>query len=132
MADHGGGATLQALVGDALRDGADLARKEFALFRAEMTSNASGIAKGAAMFLAAAVFAVASLIWLTQALVYGLEVVIHSRWISALIVGAALALIAGILVVVGKNMMSAAHLAPTRTVTSLKRDGEVLSERAAG
>ena len=131
MAEYGG-ASLQQLVGDALRDGADLARKEFALFRAEMASNATGIAKGAAMFLAAAVFAVASLIWLTQALVYGLEVLLHSWWISALIVGGALALIAGVLVVVGKNFMSAAHLAPTRTVKSLKRDGEVLSERTVG
>lgn len=131
MADQGG-ATLQALVGDALRDGADLARKEFALFRAEMASNAAGLAKGAAMFLAAAVFAVASLIWLTQALVYGLDVMIRSYWISALIVGAALALVAGVLILIGKNMISAASIAPTRTVTSLKRDSEVLSERTAG
>lgn len=131
MADLGGG-TLQNLVGDALRDGVDLARKEFALFRAEMTSNVSGLAKGVAMFAAAAVFAVASLIWLTQALVYGLEVVIHSRWISALIVGGALAVIAGVLVVVGKNMLTVSALAPDRTVRSLKRDSEVLSERTAG
>jgi low temperature requirement protein LtrA len=75
------------------------------------------------------VFAVASLIWLTQALVDGLAVVIGSRWIAALIVGALLAAIAGALVLIGKNMVSAAGLAPTRTVTSLKRDGEALSER---
>lgn len=131
MADQSGG-TLQSLVGDALRDTVDLARKEFALFRAEMTSNATGFAKGFVMFIAAAVFAVASLIWLTQALVYGLEIVIHSRWISALIVGGALALIAGILILVGKKMISAANLVPDRTVRSLKRDTEVLSERAIG
>lgn len=130
MSDRGGN-TLQGLVGDALRDGVDLARKELALFRAEMASNATGIAKGAAMFLGAAVFAVASLIWLTQALVYGLEIVTHSQWISALIVGAGLLVIAIVLVIVGKNMMSASNLAPDRTVRSLKRDGEVLSERHA-
>ena len=132
MPDRGTTATLQELVGDALRDGADLARKEFGLFRAEMASNASGIAKAAVMFLVAAVFAVASLIWLTQALVYGLDVLLHRPWLSALIVGGALAVIAGILAFVGKNMMSATSLAPTRTVNSLKRDGEVLSERATG
>lgn len=129
MADRGGTATLQELVGDALKDGADLARKEFGLFRAEMASNASGIAKAAVMFLVAAIFAVASLIWLTQALVYGLDVVLHRPWLSALIVGGGLAVIAGILAFVGKNMISATSLAPTRTVKSLKRDGEVLSER---
>lgn len=132
MADRETGATLQELVGDALRDGADLARKEFGLFRAEMASNASGFAKAAVLFLVAAVFAVASLIWLTQAIVYGLDVLLHRPWLSALIVGGALALIAGILAFVGKGMISATSLAPTRTVASLKRDGDVLTERTIG
>lgn len=126
------GASLQGLVGDALRDVADLARQEFALFRTEMADNVGTLAKGAAMFLVAAVFAVASLIWLTQALVYGIDVIVHSRWISSLIVGGLLLIVAGVLVVVGRNMISAASLAPTRTVKSLRRDGEVLSERISG
>ena len=124
------GATLQELVGDAIRDGADLASKEFALFRAEMASNATGIAKGAGMFLAASVFAVASLIWLTQALVYGLEVVTQSKWISALIVGGLLLVVAIVLVVIGKRFISAAGLAPSRTVESIKRDTTLLSEKS--
>ncbi len=124
-------ASLQELIGDALRNAADLASKEFALFKSEMTSNVTGLAKGVAMFAAAAVFAVASLIWLTQAIVYGLELVIHSRWISALIVGGALALIAAALVVAGRNLLSASSLAPTRTVNSIKRDGEILTERTS-
>lgn len=123
------GASLQGLVGDALRDAAELASQEFALFRTEMADNVAGLAKGAGMFGAAAVFAVASLIWLTQALVYGLELIVHSRWISALIVGGALAVIAFVLVMAGKGMMSSASLAPKRTVRSLKRDGEILTER---
>lgn len=126
------GSTLQELVGDALRDGADLARKEFSLFKAEMVSNAAGIVKGAIMFLAAGVFAVASLIWLTQALVYGIDAVVHSPWISALIVGGLLLVVAIILAIVGKNFISAAGLAPTRTVQSIKRDGEALAERTVG
>ena len=125
------GTSLPGLVGDALRDAAELASQEFQLFRTEMANNVAGLAKGAAMFGAAAVFAVASLIWLTQALVYGLELIVHSRWISALIVGAALAVIAGVLVMAGKSMMSAASLAPKRTVRSLKRDGEILTERTS-
>jgi uncharacterized membrane protein YqjE len=129
MADGQGGSSLQGLVGDALRDAASLASKEFALFRTEMSENVAGYAKGAAMFGAAAVFAVAALIWLTQALVYGLELVVHSRWLSALIVGAALAIIAGALVFAGKSMISAYSLAPTRTVRQLKRDTEILTER---
>lgn len=131
MAEPHQGTTLQELVGQALKDAAELARKEFALFRAEMSDNVGGFAKGAGMFAAAAVFAVASLIWLTQALVYGIELIIHSRWLSALIVGAALALIAGALVLAGKSLMSASSLAPKRTVRSIKRDGELLGERTS-
>ena len=130
MADRQG-ATLQELVGDALKNAAELASKEFTLFRTEMAANVAGMAKGAGMFGAAAVFAVASLIWLTQALVYGLELIVHSRWLSALIVGLALALIAGALIMAGKSLMSASSLAPTRTVRSLKRDGEMLTERTS-
>lgn len=130
MAD-GQGTSLQGLVGEALRDAADLASKEFALFRTEMAENVAGLAKGAGMFGAAAVFAVASLIWLTQALVYGLELLVHSRWISALIVGAGLAIIAGVLVMAGKSFLSASSLAPTRTVRQLKRDTEILTERTS-
>jgi hypothetical protein len=123
------GATLQELVGDVLRQGADLASKEFALFRAEMASNAAGFAKGAAMFLAASVFAVASLIWLTQALVYGLEILTGSKWISALIVGGLLLVVAVILVLIGKRLVSAASFVPNRTVDSVKRDTTLLSEK---
>lgn len=128
MPDRGG--TLQELVGDAIRDAADLAGKEFALFRAEMASNVAGLAKGLVMFAAAAVFAVASLIWLTQAAVEGIDVFVQRRWISALIVGGALLIVSVALILIGKKMMSASSLAPSRTVRSLKRDGEVLSERA--
>ena len=121
-------ATLQDLVGSVLRDGLALARTEFALFKAEMASNATGFAKGAAMFLAASVFAVASLIWLTQALVYWLEILTGSKWMSALIVGALLLVIAAILAIVGKNFLSATNLLPNRTLLSVKRDVSVVSE----
>lgn len=120
--------TLQDLLGSALRDGVGLVRTEFALFRAEMASNATGFAKGAAMFLAASVFAVASLIWLTQALVYWLELLTGSKWMSALIVGGLLLVVAAALVFVGKNALSAANIVPDRTLRSLKRDASVLSE----
>lgn len=121
--------SLQELVGDALRDTVDLARKELALFKAEMSENISGMLGGIAMFAVAGIFALASLIWLTQALVYGLDVLLHRPWLSALIVGALLLVVAGVFAMMGKSRLSAAHLAPDRTIKSLKRDGAMLSER---
>lgn len=123
--------TLQQLVARALRDAVDLGRQEFSLFRTEMANNVGKMAGGVGMFAVAGVFAIASLIWLTQALVYGLELVVHSRWISALIVGGLLLVIAIALVLVGRSRMSAATLTPTRTVRSLQRDGEILTERVS-
>ena len=123
------GASLQDLVGDVVRDGASLVRIELSLFKAEMSSNVTGIAKGAAMVLASSVFAVASLIWLTQALVYGLEILTQSKWISALIVGGLLAAIAGLLVMIGSRYISAASLTPKRTMQSVRRAADILSEK---
>lgn len=130
MADRNS-ASLQGLIGDALRDTGELAQKEFALFRAEMAANIGFMAKGAGFFVGAAVFAVASLIWLTQALVEWLAFLIGSRTIAALIVGVLLLVIAGVLGLVGKRAFSAASLAPTRTVRSLKRDSQIITERVS-
>lgn len=124
------GANLGELIGDAVRGGADLAAKEMALFRAEMASNTSGILKGAAFVVAAAVFAVASLIWLTQAAAYGLELVVQSKWIAALIVGGVLLVIAIILALTGLHMITSSGLLPKRTAESLKRNTSLFSERA--
>ncbi len=123
---------IHNLVGDALRESTDLARKEFALFRTEMAANVRSLFLGVAMLIGAAVFAVAAIIWLTQALVEWLGAVLESEALAALIVGGALAAIAIGLGLYGRSAMSSATLTPERTVRSVRRDGEVLSERVSG
>lgn len=123
---------IHNLVGEALRESADLARKEFSLFRTEVTSNVRSLVMGLAMLIGAAVFAVAALIWLTQALVEWLGAVLNSEALAALIVGGVLAVIAIGLGLWGRSAMSSATLTPERTIRSVRRDGEVLSERVSG
>lgn len=123
---------IQTLVGDALRETTDLARKEFTLFRTEMAENVRSIALGLAMIVGAAVLAVAALIWLTQALVDWLATVVNSHALAALIVGGVLAILAIGLGLYGRNAMSASSLTPKRTMRSIQQDGEVLSERVSG
>jgi len=130
MADRQAG--IQSLFGDAVRETGDLARKEFALFRTELAQNIQGMFLGLALIVVAAVFAIAALIWLTQALVNWLATIVHSDALAALIVGGGLLLIAGAFAFYGKSKMSAAGLAPTRSVRSVQRDAEVLSERVSG
>jgi len=54
---------IPKLVGEALHESADLARKEFALFGTEMSDNVRTIAMGLVTVIAAAVFAILALIW---------------------------------------------------------------------
>src|SRR3954452_19747304 len=126
------GPSIQRLLSDALRESTDLARKELALFRTEMSANVRTIVTGFVMVIVAAVFAILSLIWLTQALVDWLAVKVDSHALAALIVGGGMAVIAVALGLIGRNAVSKTSLAPTRTARSLQRDAEVLTERVSG
>jgi uncharacterized membrane protein YqjE len=119
---------ITKLIGDALRESSDLAQKELALFRAEMSENMRTLAMGLVMVIVAAVFVILSLIWLTQALVYWLATVVGSQALAALIVGGVLAIIAIGLGLYGRSAISKTSLTPTRAVRSLQRDKEVLTE----
>lgn len=127
-----GNQTIQGLVGEALRESTDLAQKEFALFRTEMTQNVRTIFLGLAMVVVAAIFAIAAIMLFTEALVDWLATVVNSEALAALIVGGVMAVIAIGLGLYGRHAMTASSLAPQRTVRSLKRDAEVLSERVTG
>jgi nucleoside permease NupC len=126
------GPSIQRLLGDALRESSDLARKELALFRTEMSDNVRTIAMGLVMVIAAAVVSILALIWLTQALVDWLATKVGSHALAALIVGGVLAVVAIGLGLYGRSAMSKTSLAPKRTTRSIQRDAEVLTERAPG
>ena len=126
-----GNQTIQGLVGEALRESTDLAQKEFTLFKTEISQNMRTLFIGLAMVVAAAVFAIAAVMLLTESLVEWLATVVNSEALAALIVGGILAVIAIGLGLLGKNAMTASSLTPQRTMRSLKRDAEVLSERGA-
>jgi F0F1-type ATP synthase membrane subunit c/vacuolar-type H+-ATPase subunit K len=123
--------SIQNLVGEALRESSDLAQKEFALFRTEMTQNVRTMFIGLAMLVVAAIFAIAAIMLLTESLVEWLATVVESEALAALIVGVALAAVAIGLGLYGRNAISSFSLMPPRTVRSVKRDAQVLSERVA-
>lgn len=127
-----GGNTIHTLLGDALRESTDLARKEFTLFRTEMTDNIKALVIGLVMMVAAAVFAIACVMLLTEALVEWLGRLLNSEALAALIVAAVTGAIAIGLVLYGRSKMASASLTPNRTVRNVRRDTEVLSERVSG
>ena len=124
-----GNQTIQGLVGEALRESTDLAQKEFTLFRTEVTQNIKTLFLGLALVVVAAIFAIAAVMLLTESLVEWLATVVNSEALAALIVGGVLALIAVGLGLWGRSAMTSSSLTPQRTMRSLKRDAEVLSER---
>jgi hypothetical protein len=126
-----GNQSIQNLVGDALRESSELAQKEFALFRTEITQNVRTLFIGLAMVVVAGIFAIAALLVLTQALVAWLATVVGSTALAALIVGGVLAIIAIGLGLYGRSSMSSSTLVPQRTVRSVKRDTQVLTERVS-
>jgi uncharacterized membrane protein YqjE len=131
MADQQG-QSLQGLVAEAVRESTNLAQKEFALFRTEVSENLKAMLMGVAMLVVAAVFAIAAILLFTEALVEWLATVVGSEALAALIVGGVLLAIAVALGLWGRNAISAASLAPTRSLHSLQRDSQILSERVSG
>ncbi|MBY0260119.1 phage holin family protein [Methylobacterium sp.] len=124
--------SIQGLIGDALRETNELARKEIALFRNEMTSNVRALFIGLALLVGAAVFGVVALFVLVDALVKWLATVVHSEALAALIVGGVLLVVAVALALIGRNAMSLSTLAPVRTTRQVRQDARTLSERVSG
>src|SRR3712207_7825583 len=93
MADQQGH-SIQNLIGEALRDSTDLARKEMALFKTELSENVRTLLMGIGMIAGAAIFAIAAIILFTAALVSWLATVVGSEALANLIVGAVMAAVA--------------------------------------
>jgi uncharacterized membrane protein YqjE len=122
-------ASLAELISRVSDDAKKLVRAEVALAKAELSGKAKAAGIGAGMFGAAGVivwFAVAVLI---AAAVLGLAVV-WPYWLAALVVGVALFLFAGLLVLVGRGALRRAQpLAPTQAIESVKADIAAISAR---
>jgi uncharacterized membrane protein YqjE len=109
-----------------------LVRKEFELARAELSHNVSKATSGVVLLVVGALVAMLGL----QALI-ACAILVLTRWVdpwqSALIVGAAALVIAGILVAIGRARLDLRTLTPRRTLATLRRDGawakEQLNER---
>jgi Putative Actinobacterial Holin-X, holin superfamily III len=121
--------SLRQLLGDLTESIATLFRKEIQLARAETSEKISQVGVAIGSIAGGAILALAALIILLQALVIGItEAGVPAGW-AALIVGVVVALIAYILIHKGTNDLKAGNLAPDRTMSSLKRDADVVKEQ---
>jgi uncharacterized membrane protein YqjE len=123
--------TIQTLMAEALQETTDLARKEMALFRAEMSENVRKLVLGIVMFVVAAVFGIATLMLLTESVVEWLARVVSSRALAAFLVAVGTAIFAIGFALWGRAKMNSASMTPTHTARSLRRDAEVVNERVS-
>ena len=120
-------------VGELLRDLADdsasLVRQEFALARTEAQDKLHQTITASTELVVGALVALAALIVLLEAAVYGLTRAGLEQWLAALIVGGVVGIVGFVLVRKGQNELAAARLAPERTVASVRKDLDLVREQ---
>jgi len=116
------------LIGDLLQQTSTLVRKEVQLARAELNEKLTVMGAAAASIGVAAALLMAALVIILQAIVALLVTFGLSTWVSGLIVGVVVAVIAYVLLRGGINRMKASSLTPDRTVNQVSRDATLAKE----
>jgi membrane protein len=116
------------LLSSFVQESTTLVSQEMELARAEIGEQVTRAGKGASLFAAAAVLALAGLGALTACAVVALALAMDT-WIAALIVGGALLLLAGALALMGRARLKAvAPPVPERALRGVRRDIEAVQE----
>ncbi|MCS5715927.1 phage holin family protein [Herbiconiux sp. CPCC 205716] len=99
-----------------------LLKDELENFKREITAKLAKLGIGVGLFVAAALLAFFAFATLIAAAVLGIATALPA-WLSALIVGVALLLIAGILVLIGvRSLKKGLPPVPEETIESIKKD----------
>ena len=114
-----------ASIGELLKrlssDGSHLVQQEIQLAKTELQESVARATKSAAKIGTGVVLALPGIMAITAALVIGLGIVIGSYWVSALVVGAAILIAAGVLIK-GAIAGLKAGVAPKATVQTVRED----------
>lgn len=112
-----------------ITDVQDIVRNEVRLAQAELKEDIGTLGRAAAMGVAGAVLDLVGLILLMIGAATFLARWL-ADWLAFVIGGLALLVIAGALVMIAKNRLSAANLKPERTIDSLQQDKVWAQEQA--
>jgi VIT1/CCC1 family predicted Fe2+/Mn2+ transporter len=124
-ADHASTADLVKLAGEQV---SRLVREEVALARAEMTVKAKRAGTGAGLFGTAGVLTLYGVAALLATAIIALDLVLP-LWLSALIVGVVLLIVAAVMALVGRRQVrEAAPPLPERAVSGVRADVHTVSE----
>jgi hypothetical protein len=121
--------SLGELFGDLARDMGTLVSQEVTLARTEVADTATRVAKDVAILAAGGLVAYAGLLAIIAAAIFLLADRGVPLWLSALIVGAVVAVLGYVLVQRGITALKQQDLAPRRTMQSLKDDTQWAKEQ---
>ena len=124
------GRSLGTLLRDLTHDVADLVRSEIALARAETSEKVSQAGTAIASIAVGAVFGLAALIIVLQAVVIALAEIVEP-WLASAIVGIVVAALAWYLIWKGQNDLKAGNLMPERTVRNVRQDAQVVTDHSS-
>jgi len=110
---------------------ADLIQAEFRLARAELAEKMSAFRAGLIMILIGAIFLIAALGMVLQALVAALIAGGLSAPAAILLVAGGAGVVGVVLFVMGQNRLKPGELSPDRTLNSLSRDSRMVKETLA-
>ncbi len=122
------GISFGALMSDLSRDSVTLVRDEIDLAKAEMSEKTTQAAIGIGSIAAAGAVLFAGFLFLLTAAMFALHLVLP-YWLSALIVGVVVAVIGGIMLLMGRQKLKTRNLlVPQETVASLRHDRDLARE----
>lgn len=120
--------SIGSLFSDLARETSLLLRQEVALAKAEVVGQVSRLGSGAGLLVAGGLIAYAGLLALIAAAIIGIAQALP-WWLAALIMGAFVVVVGGVLALVGRSRMRAANLVPRRTLRTLRDDTEWAKEQ---
>jgi hypothetical protein len=123
--------TLGALFATASRDLSALVRGEIELAKSEVRQDVQNVAKGGAMFGAAAFLSLLAVVMVSIALAQGLVELGVASWLAFLIVTVLYLLLAGLLALVGKRAVSKVG-PPERAIRTSKETAAFLKSPRSG
>jgi hypothetical protein len=107
----------------------ELFRQELRLARAELNEKVDQAKRGVGSIVSGSMVLAGGLLTLLAAAVLGFGLFIP-YWASALIVGAVVAVVGGVMLAAGRHEIEAEQLAPKRTLEEIQRDKQLIQEHA--
>ena len=121
--------SLSDILQDTIRNVQEIVRSEVRLAKTEIREEVAKAKSSTLLLGAGAVTAIFAVLFLLLTVVYGLALVMPS-WAAALIVGAALTVVATLVLTIGLERFRQIHPTPERTVETIKENVEWAKQQA--